>query len=751
MRVLHLIGGGDIGGAKSHVLSLVNELSKHIDIKLISFRTGVFADEACELGINIDVVKTGTIFSDVKKVLEIIKTEKYELIHSHGAKANMVAVAVKKITGLPVVTTVHSDYRLDYLQNIFKMFSFGLVNTLALRCINYYIGVSKNFKDMLIERRFNPQNIFTVYNGINFENKALRLTKEQFLTKYNLNFGKDDVLIGILARLHPVKGISTFLQAAAEVVKQVPTVRFLIAGDGEERKALEKKCAALGLVNNVFFLGFINEPLEFVNAIDVNVLTSLSESFPYSILEGTLFKKATVSSNVGGISDLIDNNRNGFLFEPKDYHTLAQHLLELVNNPTLRKEMGEKIHLKASTCFSLESMCNTQLNIYSSILERHALPKLPRNHYDAVISGYYGFKNVGDDAMLMAIIDNLAMHKKDIRVLVLSKNPIETRRIYNVDSVNRINLFRILSIMKNSKLFISGGGSLIQDNTSTRSLIYYLSMIWLAKKMKMKVMIYANGIGPLNKKSNRNLTKHVVNNVDVITLREHLSYDELVNLNINKPHIHVTADPAFTIKPEDSDHINCLLLDEGIDPSNAYIGISVRKWSGHDKYETTLAKIADYIIETHNTNVLFIPMHYPGDLVIIENIRSQMKNKSYSLSKKHLVSEILGIIGKTEILIGMRLHALIFAASLKVPVVGIVYEPKVEGFLQYSKQASVGHVNSLEFDKAIETIDNVWNNRALLKKDLDDITASLKESALNNASIAVKLIDECSKNKRTKG
>lgn len=741
MKVLHLIGGGDIGGAKSHVLSLVKELGKHIDVKLISFRTGAFADEAYAMGINIEIVRTGTIFSDIKMVLDIIKKEGYDIIHSHGAKANMIAVVVKKITGLPVVTTVHSDYRLDYLQNILKMFSFGMINTVALRFIDYYIAVSKNFKDMLIERRFHPQNIFTVYNGINFENKTLKLTKEEFLSKYNLNFGKDDVIIGILARLHPVKGISTFLQAAAEVVKEAPSVRFLIAGDGDERKALERKAAALGLEKNVFFLGFINDPLEFVNTIDINVLTSLSESFPYSILEGTLFKKATISSNVGGISDLIESGRNGFLFEPKDYKTLAKHMLNLINNPKLRQEMGEKIHQKASKYFSLENMCNTQLGIYETIQRRENAGKVPKNHYDAVISGYYGFKNVGDDAMLMAIIDNLKMYKKNLRILVLSKNPIETRRIYNVDSISRINLIQILYIMKNSKLFISGGGSLIQDNTSTRSLIYYLGMIWLAKKMKMKVMIYANGIGPLNKKNNRTLTKHVVDKVDVITLREELSYKELASLNITKPQIYVTADPAFTIQPENVENIDCLLLDEGIDPTASYIGISVRKWHGHDKYETTIADIADYIIENYGVNVLFIPMHYPGDLAIIENIQAKMKNKSYAITKKHSVSEILGIIGKTEMLIGMRLHALVFAASIGVPIVGIVYEPKVEGFLKYSNQASVGHVNSLEFDKAIKIIDDTWNNKERIKDQLKTTTASLKERALSNADIAVKIIE----------
>ncbi|ODM27498.1 polysaccharide pyruvyl transferase CsaB [Clostridium sp. Bc-iso-3] len=742
MKVLHLIGGGDVGGAKSHVLSLVKELGKHIDVKLISFRTGAFADDARAMGINVEIVKTGTIFSDVRKVLSIVKNEGYELIHSHGAKANMIAVFVKKFTGLPVVTTVHSDYRLDYLQNIFKMFSFGLINTLSLRFLDYYIGVSKNFKTMLIERKFSPQEIFTVYNGINFNQEINPSPKEDFLKKYNLKFDKNDVIIGILARLDPVKGLDIFLKAASVVIKSSPSTRFLIAGDGPERKSLEKKAASYGLCDNVFFLGFVNQPYDFLNCIDINTLTSLSESFPYAILEGSLLKKATISSNVGGISDLIESGINGFLFEPGDYMTLANHILTLIKDSSLRKNMGDKLHEKASTYFSLDNMCKTQLDIYETILIRSFRNSKSKYRYDAVISGYYGFKNIGDDAMLMAIIDNLRMYRKDLRILVLSRNPLETSIVYNVDSINRFNLLKILHIMKNSKLFINGGGSLIQDNTSTRSLVYYLGMIWLAKKMGMKVMIYANGIGPLNKEKNRRLTKKIVNQVDIITLREELSYEELNSLQISKPQIKVTADPALTIMPEKDERINQLLLNEGIDPKEQFIGISVRKWNEHEKYESVVAQLADYIVERYGVKPLFIAMHYPGDLTIIQNIVSKMKNKSFVITNKPTVSEMLGIIGKTQMLIGMRLHALIFAASLGIPVVGMVYEPKVEGFMQYVNQMSAGHVNSLELEHMKKVVDETWKNRDSIKKDLGKTTALLKDKALENARIAIEIIDE---------
>ncbi len=742
MKVVHLIGGGDVGGAKSHVLSLVNELGKHIDVKLISFRPGIFADEALSMGINIEVIKTGNIVRDIKKVINLIKDEKYQLIHSHGAKANMIAVIVRHFTKLPTVTTVHSDYRLDYLQSLFRRLSFGIINTIALRFMDYYIGVSKNFKEMLVKRNFDPSRIFTVYNGIDFDSEIGSYTRTAFAKKYNINVDGSDLIVGILARLTPVKGLNVFINAANEVLKVNPRVKFLIGGDGEERKSLEHKVNSLGISRNFYFLGFVNDPYEFMSNIDINVLTSISESFPYSILEGTRLKKATVSSNVGGLSDLIESGRNGFLFNPGDYKKLGEHILKLINDESLRKDMGEKIHLKAREKFSLKNMCRTQLDIYKSVLSSIPVEKKDRLQYDIIISGYYGFKNIGDDAMLMAITENLRLYKRDINIIVLSREPTETKSVYDVDSVYRFNILHVFRIMRHSKLFINGGGNLIQDNTSTRSLIYYLGMIWLAKKMGMKVMIYANGIGPINKKMNRKLTKLVLDQVDIITLREGVpSRHEIDSLNITKPKILITADPALTIESKDSKDIEDIFSDENINSSGPFIGISVRKWDGFEKYENIISGLADYMIDKYGLSPVFIPMHYPGDLSIIKRIVSKMKGKGYIIKNKYTVIQTMEIIKRMDLLVGMRLHALIFAASQGIPVVGLVYEPKVEGFLKSIQQASVGHVKDLELEKLKCTVEDVWNKRDEIRSQLKHISSELKKKALENARIAVEMIE----------
>lgn len=238
------------------------------------------------------------------------------------------------------------------------------------------------------------------------------------------------------------------------------------------------------------------------------------------------------------------------------------------------------------------------------------------------------------------------------------------------------------------------------------------------------------------------MAKAVVNQVDVITLREELSYREIQNLNIEKPQVFLTADPAVTIEAGGKEEIDEIFMKENINPNEKLIGFSVRKWSDYEKYQTVIARVADYVCENYGAKPLFIPMHYPSDLLIIDNIVAKMKNKCYVIRNKYSVAQMLGIIGRTQLLIGMRLHALIFAASLKVPLVGLVYETKVEGFMQYINQPSAGHVSSLEFEKIIEIVDYVWNRRDEIRRELEETTETLRNKALENAKIAVELIEK---------
>ncbi|OGO78479.1 MAG: polysaccharide pyruvyl transferase CsaB [Clostridiales bacterium GWB2_37_7] len=360
--------------------------------------------------------------------------------------------------------------------------------------------------------------------------------------------------------------------------------------------------------------------------------------------------------------------------------------------------------------------------------------------YDILISGYYGFENSGDDAILMAILDHLHSCKQDIKILVLSKNPEETRKIYGVDAANRFNFNEVMRAMKESKLFLTGGGNLIQDESSTRSLMYYLTTIYLAKKLGLKVMLYSNGIGAVHKKINRIITSRIINKADVITLREEASLKEIESLKVTKPKVLVTADPAFTLLPCSEDETSNVFAAEGIKKDRPFVAISIRKWKNAQVYSKQIAAAADYMYEKYGIQPVLIPMHYPHDVEISDTIASLMRHSPYIIRNKYSVPQTLGIIKNMDMIIGMRLHALIYGVSLQVPVIGLIYDSKVEGFLEYAKQPSAGHVENLDYETLIRTIDHVWNNRQPIIEQLTEAKQLFVDKAIQNAEIAVNLL-----------
>ena len=198
-----------------------------------------------------------------------------------------------------------------------------------------------------------------------------------------------------------------------------------------------------------------------------------------------------------------------------------------------------------------------------------------------VICGAYGRGNAGDDAILEAILQEMRSIDPDMPVTVISKDPKSTRLTYRVRSVSRMAIPAWQSAMKKARLYINGGGSLIQDVTSRRSLWFYLHNISAAKRAGCKVQMYGCGIGPVTRENHRKLAAKVLNrNVDVITLREPNSLDELRAMGVTEPQILLTADPALTLHRASDDETDSVLLRAGIPPHGRYICFALRQWRG---------------------------------------------------------------------------------------------------------------------------------------------------------------------------
>ncbi len=737
MKILHLIRGGDSGGAKTHIFSLLDELKNYAECEVVCLIPGVFYQEILEKDIKTTLFEQKSRFdlSVVGKLKRLIEEDGIDILHVHGAMANFIAQFLKNKIDIPIVTTMHSDYLLDFATFIKKII-FTNLNAMSLRRIDYFIAVSDSFKDMLIERKFRPNGIYTVYNGMDYSKIPAEVTpKEQFAENYGLKLEKDVIYIGIAARFDEVKGVNTFIEGAKKLYDKNPRVRFLIAGDGELREKLVALADKLGMGEVISFLGFVTDIYGFLNFIDINCLTSHCESFPYSMLEGAAMRKPMVASDVGGISSLIKNGETGYLFEAKNSNDFAEKLEKLCENELDRLQMGENIYKVATTTFSAKSLAAKHMEIYADILADYKSQK----KYDFLVSGYYGYKNSGDDALLLALISEIRAQKGNVKLAVLSANPEETRRVYRVDSIGRFNPFRVIGAMKKSRVLLSGGGSLMQDETSSKSLWYYAAILKLAKKTGMKVMQIANGIGPIKRKSNRRLATKTINNcVDEITLREEKSRRELDEMGVSV-HTTVTADPAMILEGSTGKEVELILEEEGI-RAEKYMVISMRDWKHNPPdFEEKIAEAADYIVEKLKLAVVFAPMQHPADIAISERIAAKMKQTSGVIKRRLSIENMIGLIRESEFVLAMRLHTLIYGVAMNTPVIAVKYDPKVDGFMEYLQQKRYLPLEELDAETLIQ-----FSNECMQEKKSPasaELCEAMKKKARENVEIALKLLD----------
>lgn len=707
MKVIHLISGGDSGGAKTHVLSLLQNLNKTITAQLVCFRDGPFAEEARAMGIPTMICGGNNIPHLRRELAAYIRQGGYQLIHCHGSRANMIGALLRGPTGLPVVSTVHSDYKLDYMGRPFARLTFGAINAWALRHLDYRIGVSDAMVDLLIDRGFPPDRFYAIYNGIDFTPAPSQGDRLAYLRGLGADVEENSVVVGIAARLNPVKDMSTLIRGFAEGHKSCPRLRLVIAGDGEERQKLEDLAKELGVEKEVTFAGWISGGMDrFYSALDVNALTSLSETFPYALTEGARFHLATVATAVGGIPYLIDQDVNGYLFTPGDWQTLGRYLAALGNGDALRREMGEKLYEKASAKFSIQSTVDTQLHIYEEIIRRHNRPKRDRD--GVVICGAYGRGNAGDDAILEAILQEMRSIDPDMPITVLTKDPKATRLTYRVRTAGRMDVGTWKKAMRHAGLYINGGGSLIQDVTSRRSLWFYLHNIQAAHKAGCKVQMYGCGIGPVLREQHRKLAASVLNaNVDVITLREPDSLKELQSIGVTKPEILLTADPALTLPAASEDEIDSVLLRAGIPPHGKYLCFALRNWKGFEDKAPLFAQAAKYAYETYSLTPVFAAVEKHLDPVAGRLAAAGLDIPHYFLDDAGSAGTIIGALSRMQAVVSMRLHALIFAAGQGIPLAGVVYDPKVSAFLRYIGQENFLDLDALTADALKAMIDRM--------------------------------------------
>lgn len=361
-----------------------------------------------------------------------------------------------------------------------------------------------------------------------------------------------------------------------------------------------------------------------------------------------------------------------------------------------------------------------------------------------LLSGYYGFGNLGDEALLTVIVSQLKQRYPYGEIDVLSAKPEQTAHELRVDATPRWDAKAVRRAIDRADVVISGGGGLLQNATSLRSLVYYAGIIRAAGRANRKAMIFAQSIGPLDFWG-RALVKECCKGVSAATVRDKRSMQLLSPLLAPGTRLEQTADPVFLYDApaEDVD-----LSSEGLGPdADPLVIVSVRKATGMKDRLDIVARAVDRLANAHGARVAFLPIGGAPDAEVSTLIIRKCKSAPVLLPECTL-ERAANIIRRAKAVVGMRLHALILAARYGVPFIAIPYDPKVVALcedLAYP-MPPLFTLNPQspkpEFEAVDVLVDDFWSRRDALCAHLTGAGERLRKLASRNFEVLDELLAE---------
>ncbi|HEQ98434.1 MAG TPA: glycosyltransferase [candidate division Zixibacteria bacterium] len=357
-----------IGGAEKVLLDLATNLDRELyEVYVVLHRSRWLHEQLDKNGIPVEIIPSRKSW-DIRFIRNFMKhcrKIQADLIHSHLFGANLYAGLAGRMLRLPVIATVHNEYIMPG-SNVRHL---RLKNFIIRNFAKKIVLVADYMKEDYIEKgHYSHARLKTIYNGIDLKDRLS--AEEKASARQELGFSKDDVLIGNVANFRAPKGHNYLIQAAARVVERIPHARFLLVGEGtgELRKDAEKQIESLGLMDNVLLLGFRTDVEDLLKVFDIFVLSSISEGLPLSIVEAMGAGLPIVATDVGGLPELVEKGRNGYLVPPRDPEKLAALLLELLGDDELRVSMGRASREIAENKFSIDRMIGQYQDLYQELL-----------------------------------------------------------------------------------------------------------------------------------------------------------------------------------------------------------------------------------------------------------------------------------------------------------------------------------------------------------------------------------------------
>ena len=743
MKILMTLMGLEIGGAETHVVELSKSLAaRGYDVSVAS-RGGVYVAELERAGIRhyklpLHSKTPAALLKSYFGLRRIIKRERFDIVHAHARIPAFVCGLLAKSMDFRFITSTHGVYKVDPL--LLRISDWG----------EHAVAVSCDVKQYLIDNYKIPSdNISLTINGIDTERFSKTRT-DGARVREELSIPPSAFTVVYVSRIDTEAALPGFLlcEAVEKLITDIPELRILIVGSGtafDELKARADEVNRKTGRETVMLTGARTDVVDLISAGDIFVgvsraaLEAMSEEKPVVL--------AGAQGYIGIFGEKVHDLAVGTNFccrgeRLPDAELVAADILELYRmDPQKRARLGEYNRSVIISGYSVSRMTDDYEKVYSLL----AAPKYKRG--DIIISGYYGFSNMGDDSLLMSMIDVIRELKPDAKITVLSNSPKLTAESCRVRAINRFNLPKIAREMRSAKLLISGGGSLLQDGTSKKSLFYYITIMRMAKRAGLKLMLYANGLGPLVDSSSRRLAAGIMAKADYISLREDRSRSLALELGIAESKLHPSADPAFLMKPCDPEWVEYIENRDGIARRCFIISVKEgdnfgdKKRRGSSDLVERLADDIRKIAERYSLMPLFVPMHNGKDMDVTDALAARVG--CGKILSGLSASELCAIMSRCELVVGTRLHMLIFAASCGVPMIGVSYDPKIDAFLDYIGQREYCFdIRTIAKGELLEAAERVIANRDKIRSELPRRAEALRTLARADGAEAVVLAYE---------
>lgn len=366
INVLYVIDTLQFGGAENHVITIASALSNDCyTIHVCCLRRGVQADALRSRGIQVVSLNMRLRYWPMAlyKLYHLIKQLNVQIVHTHLYQAGIWGGGVGKLAGVPVI--IATEHGMPFWEGYHHLLLERLVNHLT----DKIIAVSEEIRQSYInDQGVSSEKIITIPNAVDVERFSVLGSRNELRTQLGVDAAS--LLEGTVARLVQSKRLDHLLKAARLVCDAVPKARFLIIGDGPLREELEGQAMQLGLAEYVIFLGNRPDIPELLSALDIFVLSSETEGIPVSMLEAMAASRPVVVTRVGGIPQVIQDRRNGLLISPHDPAGLANAIVTLMEDGTLRESVAIEGCRTVEAHFSTNVVGQQIISLYKSLLEK---------------------------------------------------------------------------------------------------------------------------------------------------------------------------------------------------------------------------------------------------------------------------------------------------------------------------------------------------------------------------------------------